>query len=516
MNSTNFQEQLALLPGYLGHHLLITITALGIGILLAIPLALVVSRYRPAQWPTLAFASILQTFPGIALLALMVPLLGQIGFLPALIALILYSLLPILRNTVTGIASVDPSLTEAARGMGMTDNQLLFRVELPLALPVIIAGIRTATVWVVGTATLSTPVGATSLGNYIFSGLQTQNQVAVIFGCVAAAGLAIVLDALIRLVEEAVSRHSRRLGITAAVVLLAVLAAGLGPVISSGLTGGDRPKVIVGAKTFTEQFILTDIISNRLRQAGYDAESKTNMGSTILFNALAQGTVDCYIDYSGTIWANIMHRDDSPGAQEVMEQMTAFLKQKYGVVCVGALGFENTYALAMTRELAQQKNIHAIQDLVQYAPQLTVAGDYEFFARPEWQALVDTYGLRFGDKRSMDATLMYSAIIRGEVDVISAYSTDGRIADYDLVVLDDPKAAFPPYDAVILLSPQAARDERLIAALEPLVGAIDDNTMRMANKLVDVDEKPVSTAAEWLDKRIRDKSLTGASPDYGN
>ena len=295
-----------------------------------------------------------------------------------------------------------------------------------------------------------------------------------------------------------------------------VLAAGLTPVMSKSLAAGKRPKVIVGAKTFTEQFILTELISNRLQQGGFDAESKTNMGSTILFNALTQGTVDCYVDYSGTIWANIMHREDSPGAQEVLKQMTAFLKQKDGVVCLGALGFENTYALAVTHKLAQEKNIHSIEDLVPYAPQLTAAGDYEFFARPEWQSLVDTYGLQFKDKRSMDAALMYSAIVRGEVDVISAYSTDGRIADYNLVVLDDPKAAFPPYDAVILLSPQAAENQRLVAALKPLVGAIDNKSMRNANKLVDVDEKSVSTAADWLNEHIRSGFPNEVSSDDGN
>lgn len=503
MNTENFSEQLGLLSGYLGHHLLITIVALALGILLAVPLALIVSRYRAAQWPTLAFASILQTFPGIALLALMVPLLGQIGFLPALIALILYSLLPILRNTVTGIASVDPSLTEAARGMGMTDHQMLYRVELPLALPVIIAGIRTATVWVVGTATLSTLVGATSLGNYIFSGLQTQNHVAVIFGCIAAAGLAIVLDGLIRLVEVATARRSRLLGVGAGVALLIVLAVGLSPILARESRDGSRPRVVIGAKTFTEQFILTDLISSRLNDAGFSAESRTNMGSTILFNALSQGEIDCYVDYSGTIWANIMKRKKTPSAEEVVTQMTDYLKNEHGVVCMGTLGFENTYALAIEQKVARSKGIRSIGDLIPFAPEMTVAGDYEFFVRPEWQALVDAYGLQFQEKRSMDATLMYSAIVRQEVDVISAYSTDGRIVDYDLLVLDDPRGAFPPYDAVLLLSPKAAANRALVEALEPLMGAIDSDAMRTANKLVDVDSEAVSAAAKWLDGHIR-------------
>jgi osmoprotectant transport system permease protein len=215
MTAGSVAEQLRLLPDYLGGHMFLTLIALAVGIVICVPLGLVISRVRWLQWPTLAIVGVLQTIPGLALLALMVPLLGTIGVVPALLALIVYSFLPVLRNTVTGITGIDSSVVEAARGIGMTDLQMLRLVELPLALPVIVAGVRTAAVWVVGTATLATPVGATSLGNYVFSGLQTQNVAAILVGCVAAATLAIVLDQLIRLMEVATSRRSRRLAIVA-------------------------------------------------------------------------------------------------------------------------------------------------------------------------------------------------------------------------------------------------------------------------------------------------------------
>ncbi|MCH8990753.1 MAG: ABC transporter permease/substrate-binding protein, partial [Acidobacteria bacterium] len=310
MNAAALSEQLALLPDYLGNHLLLSLAALGLGIVICLPVALAITRVKALQWPVLAFAGVMQTIPGIALLALMVPLLGMIGFVPALMALFLYSLLPIMRNTVTGILGVDPALTEAARGIGMTSRQSLFRVELPLAAPVIIAGIRTATVWVVGTATLSTLVGATSLGNYIFSGLQTQNFTSVLVGCVAAALLATVLDLLIRLVEIAFERRSRRLGMLAAALLFVVLGGGLYPYLARAGIDREKPVVVIGSKTFTEQYILADLISAALTDAGYAVETKPGMGSMILFDALAQGTIDCYVDYTGTIWANVMKRDD--------------------------------------------------------------------------------------------------------------------------------------------------------------------------------------------------------------
>jgi osmoprotectant transport system substrate-binding protein/osmoprotectant transport system permease protein len=502
----NIVRQLDLLPEYMGNHLMLTLVSLCIGIVICIPLAVAVSRVKQLQWPTLAVASVLQTIPGIAMLALMVPLLGQIGFLPALIALVLYSMLPMVRNTLTGILGVDPAITEAARGMGMTPMQMLFRVEIPLAGPVIIAGIRTATVWVVGTATLSTPVGATSLGNYIFSGLQTQNAAAVIVGCVAAAVLAIILDQLIRLMELAASRRSRTLATTAAVGLLVIIGGGMTPLLMQSHGHAARPSVVVGAKTFTEQYILAELLTTTLRESGFSASAKTGMGSTVLSDALASGNIDCYVDYSGTIWANIMKRDDILPRHDLLRELTGWLKTEYGIVVLGPLGFENTYALAMSGRRAQELGIRSMADLSSAAPGLRIGSDYEFFARPEWRALAGTYRLNFAEQRSFDPTLMYAAIAEGAVDVISAYSTDGRIASHHLLVLEDPKQALPPYDAVLLLSRNAGSRSDLVSALTPIVGSITDSLMRQANKLVDVDGESVGKAASFLRKKINGPS----------
>jgi len=225
----NISARFAELPDLLAGHLLLTVSALVIGIAVSIPLGILASRSPRLRGPVLVGAGLIQTVPSMALLALMVPLLGGIiGFVPAFVALTLYSMLPVVRNTVTGILEIDPAITEAALGVGMTDRQSLYHVELPLAAPFIIAGVRTATVWVVGMATLSTPVGAPSLGNYIFFGLQTRNWVAVVFGCVAAAVLAIVLDLLIRLLETGARLRNRTYGVLAGVGLVVLVVAGQG------------------------------------------------------------------------------------------------------------------------------------------------------------------------------------------------------------------------------------------------------------------------------------------------
>lgn len=492
-------EQLQLLPELLSHHLQLTLIALGIGIALSIPAALLAVRFAVIRGPLLTAAGVVQTIPSLALLALMVPLLGMIGFVPAMIALILYSILPILRNTVTGILAVDPALIEAARGVGMTGWQMMRRVQLPLAAPVIIAGIRTATVWVVGIATLSTPVGAKSLGNYIFGGLQTQNQVAVIVGCVSAAVLAVVLDLLIRLLELSAERRSRAMGLTAAATLGAVLLAGLWPLArNAGAAIGGNHRVVVASKTFTEQYILADVIATRLQSSGFDVDKKPGMGSKILFDSLANGSVDCYVDYSGTIWATVMKREQISDRNAVMSGIVEWLRNEHGIVCLGRLGFENTYALAMPRARAEELGIRTIDDLQTRAATMKIGGDYEFFSRDEWKTVQQEYGLQFAETVALNGALMYSAAKEGLVDLVVAFSTDGRIAAYDLVVLEDTKGAFPPYDAVLLLSRDAARDSKLVDALTPLIDSIDDDAMRNANKLVDLDGRSTGDAAREL------------------
>jgi osmoprotectant transport system permease protein len=495
--------QLALLPEYLARHLLLSVTALAAGIALSLPLAYFVVRVEALRGAVLAVASTIQTIPGLALLALMVPVLGRIGFLPAVIALVLYSVLPVLRNTVTGIREVDPNLIEAGLGLGMTPRQLLFQVQLPLALPVIVAGIRTATVWVVGLATLSTPVGATSLGNYIFSGLQTQNYTAVIVGCVAAAGLALVLDRLIRLIEIAVSNRSRLLLGGAALATLTLITAGLGPALVSS-AGADRSIAIIGTKTFTEQYVLGELIASELRAAGLRTRTLESLGSTVAFDALAAGRIDAYVDYTGTIWANYMQRNDNPGRDAVLSGVTDWLENEHGIELLAPLGFENAYALAMPRQRADALGVRTIDDLATHAAQLALGGDYEFFSRPEWRDVRVNYDLQFRELVTMDSTLMYAAAAAGEVDVITAFSTDGRIAAFDLALLDDTRGALPPYDAVLLLAPGAAgRLPALRTALAPLENAIDGDAMRAANKHVDLDGGTVAEAARMLSGRMR-------------
>jgi osmoprotectant transport system permease protein len=507
-------EALARLPEYLGNHVLLSVSALTLGIAISLPLGILAARNARLRWPLLAAASLVQTIPGLALLALFYPLLlglssltaaafnapfSAFGFLPSLLALALYSMLPVLRNTITGLNGIDPAVLEAAQGAGMTSAQSRRIVELPLAMPVIMAGIRTAAVWVIGTATLSTPVGQTSLGNYIFTGLQTQNWVFVLFGCVAAAVLALAVDQLLALVENGVKRRKRSRVLTGAIGLLLIAAAALVPGYAQRMAGG----YVVGAKTFTEQFVLASLIEQRLRDAGLQATRRDGLGSTVAFDALMSNEIDAYVEYSGTLWATQMRRADIRPREEVLREAEKWLAERK-VLLLGALGFENSYALAMKRSRAAELNIKTINDLVRHAPRLSIAADYEFLARPEWKAIRDAYGLQFRTQRQMQSTFMYEAVATGEADVISAFSSDGRIKQYDLVVLEDPKQSLPPYDAILLVSPKRAQDEKFIQALRPLIGAVNVDLIREASLLADRSENRQTPegAARWLKQQI--------------
>jgi osmoprotectant transport system permease protein len=485
------------LPDYLGGHLLLSVSALAVGLLFSVPLGIVVSR-RPkmAEW-TQSVAAVIQTVPSLALLVLMVPLLGgRTGFWPAFVALILYSILPILANTVVGLRSVDPILIEAGRGLGMSDRELMRKVQLPLAAPVIISGVRTATVLVVGTATLVTPVGGTSLGNYIFGGLETSDYVATVFGCVLAALLAIVMDQLVRLFELAAQRRNRRLAWIGALGLLFLLGAGLyGPLRK---LFSPPPEYVAGAP-FTEQHILVEVMKEQLHSAGFTVNQQKGMAEGVQFLALRDNQIDCCINYTGNIWTVLMKEKESAERSVLRARVHRFLQERYGVLCLGTLGFENAYALAMNprraeRLLGSDQGQWTVSRLAEQTRRLpvSISGDLQFFRRPEWHQLRDRYELRFRERKEADPTLMYGAVRDGQVDVIVAYTSDGRIEKYGLVLLQDDRGVLPSYDAILLVSAKAAAKPGFLDALRPLVesgGALNNAAMQEANRQVDVEGK---------------------------
>jgi osmoprotectant transport system permease protein len=504
-----------ILPGLgdkLSAHVVLSASAIGLAILIALPMAVWAGRSPIVSRVALSLASLVQTIPALALLALFFPLLlslrsvfGEglptLGFLPALMALTLYALLPILRNAVTAQANLDEGVLEAADGVGMTKWQKLVLVEAPLSAPFIMAGIRTASVWTIGAATLATTIGQPSLGDPIFAGLQTQNWALVLAGCLASAGLALAADNLLWVIEVGLARRKRWMTYGGmAVVSLGILAA-----LWAQGSESDERRIVIAAKSFSEQYILAQLIGARLEAAGYSVEYRDGLGSAVVHGAVANSSVDISVDYSGTIWTNYLKRSDNPGREAMYTTIRDWEAQTNGVTVLGRLGFENAYAFAMRQDRARELGVASLTDLAAVARRLTIGGDPEFFERPEWIAVRDSYGLSFSKSRNFAPTFMYNALASGEADVISAYTSDGRIAADRLVVLADPANALPSYDAMLMLSPRIGRDAGVVAALQPLIGAISVEAMREANYAVDREDASKLTpkqAAEGLANKV--------------
>jgi osmoprotectant transport system permease protein len=503
---SGFVDALSRVPPLLAAHVQLAAAAMLLALVIGLPLGLWSARRPGVARVVLGFASLVQTIPGLALLALFYPLLlslstlvgggiPALGFLPALLALTLYALLPILRNLVEGLRGIDDGVLRAADAVGMTRTQKLRLVEAPLAAPVAVAGLRTAAVWTIGAATLSTTVGCPSLGDMIFAGLQTQSWSLVLAGCVAAAGLALVVDAAIGAIQTGLTTRRRWLWRGATALLAIGVATSTLPLWAS--RGG--PVVVVGAKNFSEQYILARLIGDRLTQAGYTVEYRDGLGSAVAFQAVAGGQVDVYVEYAGTIWNGAMARRHVVPRPAMIAAIRDWARAKHGVGLLGGLGFENAYAFATRR-----RDLATIADLARVAPGLRLGSDLEFLERPEWAAVRDRYGLRFAGTTPYSPTFMYRALASGRADVITAFSSDGRIAADRLTVLTDPAGAIPGYDAILLASPARADDARFRAALRPLIGRIPVAAMREANYRVDrdTDKETPEAAAHWLARRV--------------
>ncbi len=507
-----------------GQHIMLTGTSTLVAIVLGIPLGIFAAKKAWAERPLLAGVGILQTVPSLAMLALLLTLLGEIGALPAIIALTLYALLPIVRNTVTGVRGVAPEIAEAARGVGMTSAQQLRLVELPLALPVIVAGIRTAAVVGVGIATLSAFIGAGGLGQFINRGLALSNTDLILLGAIPSALLALAVDGSIAAFEWGVkTRRTARDGRKVLVawfasVLPAILlmfgfvaywsatAGGLRGSYSDDNRGGVQRTLRIGAKNFTENLLLAEMIGQLIEaKTDLKVERRFGLGGTMIaHDALVGGEIDLYVEYTGTALTVILRASSMSDPGRVFELVSNDYAERYDLVWLKPFRINNTYALAVTSQKAQAKGWSDISDLVPDANQLSAGFTPEFSERPDgYPGLRAAYALKFGTVYDIEAALMYRAVVEDEVDVISAYATDGRIEAFDLTLLVDDRGFFPPYNAApVVRKTVLEAHPDLRALLAPLSDLLDDQVMRGLNWRVDGDkEHPAEVARQFLQSK---------------
>ena len=479
-----------------GQHLLIVLVATGAATAVGVPVGILLTRKPSLSKPVLAFANVLQTIPSLALFGFLIPILGQygIGSVPAIIALFLYSLLPIIRNTFTGISGVDPNVREAARGMGMTDWQLLTKVEVPLALGVIIAGVRVATVISIGTATIAAAIGAGGLGMYIFRGLRMNDNTLILAGAIPAALMALFADFVLGLVERSLvpSGPQKRARVTVAAVL--VLALGLGVYLSaSGPSRTSERRITVGSKDFTEQVILGELVAQAI-ESGTDieVERKFELGGDLCHRGMVAGEIDCYVEYTGTAFTAILKHPVVTDPREVYQRVRRDYEEQFGFEWLAPLGFNNTFAILVRGDDARRLSLKTISDAASHAPRWRAGFGQDFMSREDgYPGFARTYGLRFAEPpREMDLSLTYRALAAGQVDLIAGNSTDGLIDKLGLFQLEDDRHYFPPYEAAAVIRKEVTvRYPEIVEALNRLAGKLTDADMRRLNYAVDAEHR---------------------------
>ena len=470
---------------------------------LVIGVTLAVLTYRHARLRTLllAITSLLQTIPGIALLVMAMALFHRIGTVPALFALLLYALLPIVQNTLVGLGSLTPALSEAVRGLGLSRWQRLYYVRLPLALPVIVAGLRISAVQTVGLATLAAFVGAGGLGQFINRGLFLSDTRLILLGAVPAALIALLIHVLLGLLGQSMAQgHSLKIKRMMLVVsILGIILMATFTLIYTREPQAAANHITVGSKNFTEQLIVAEIVAQQIeKQTHLPVVRRFGMGgSTVVHQALMDGTVDISVEYTGTALSAILHEPTPADHNDVFAHVRDAYAKRFQLQWFPPLGFNNSYALAVRKADARLADGDTISALVVKAPFLTAAFDFEFAERADgYKGLAERYGLHFGHVTDMHPDLLYRALRSGEVDVISAYTTDGRLADSGFMILKDDQHFFPPYDAAIVIRKSTLQAHpELEKPLGVLSGSFTDEKMRALNAAVDRKEISVEQAA---------------------
>lgn len=509
---TNFAQIMQLLV----EHVKMTAISVGLAILIGVPLGIFISYLSKASKPVLSVANIIQAIPSMALLGFMIPFLG-IGTVPAVSAVVLYSLLPIIKNTYTGIENINPQTLEAAKGIGLTPVQVLTRVQIPLALPVIMTGVRIASVTAVGLMTMAAFIGAGGLGYLVFSGIRTVNNNQILAGAIPACALALLVDFLLGIVEKLVTPVSLQKGDniikkkqrTMQKSILAITAAVIAAILlftSASDSLGEGRTITIGSKDYTEQAILGNMAADFIEaRTDIAVQRKVELGGTqVCFGAMKTGDIDMYVEYSGTAYSDTLKHPPISDVEQVYETSKQELKEQYDIEVLRQMQFNNTYVMAVTQETAKKYNLETISDLAKVAHNMKSGTVFEFSNRADGlPGLQEEYGFTIGESLTLDGSPRYTALLNGDVDVIDAFATDGLLKKFELKVLEDDKAFFPPYYAMPIIRAEALEECPEIAPLmEELGEYLTDQVMMDLNYQVDeLQQTPELVAREFLQSK---------------
>ncbi|MFJ8262629.1 osmoprotectant update ABC transporter permease/substrate-binding subunit OpuFB [Rummeliibacillus sp. NPDC094406] len=493
-----FHERQDQLLNALLEHIQISFIALFFAVIIAIPLGIYLTKKKQIAEIIIGITAVLQTIPSLALLGLLIPLFG-IGKVPAIIALVIYSLLPILRNTYTGIKEVDPSLIEAAMAMGMNRRKRLLKVELPLAMPIIMAGIRTAMVLIVGTATLAALIGAGGLGDIILLGIDRNNASLILLGAIPAALLALVFDFLLKKFEHL--SYKKSMITLGTIVVLAFFI-----MVTPFVINNQQKEIVIAGKLGSEPEILINMYKLLIENdTDLKVELKPGLGKTsFVFNALKSGSIDIYPEFTGTAISEFLKETaSSTDSKTVYKQARDGMLEKFDMELLKPLQYNNTYALAVPQQLAKQYQLKTISDLQAVQNKIKAGFTLEFDDREDgYRGIKKLYDIHFSNIVTMEPKLRYGAIKSGDINLVDAYSTDSELRQYQLTVLEDDKHLFPPYQGAPLLRKETSDQyPEIVNALNKLAGKITDDEMREMNYQVNVEGKsPQKVATDYLKK----------------
>ncbi|UUV19037.1 ABC transporter permease subunit [Fusobacteria bacterium ZRK30] len=509
MEFTNFiAKYKAELLRALLEHLQISLTAVTLAILIGIPVGIYISKSKKISKHVLSVVSVFQTVPSLALFGLIIPVLG-IGVKPAVFVLFLYALLPIIMNTYIGITEVEDFLIESATGIGMSNKQILFRIKLPLAIPVMMGGIKVSTVASIGTTTIAALIGAGGFGSFIFRGISMNNNQLILLGAIPTALLAIMLNYIMGVAETALtpkrkSTETSYIQRNRKKVLGGILMALLIPIIAVGSAKYKEYRemkntIVVGHKSFTEQRILGEVYGKLIEKyTNYNSKVIELGGTQIAFGALEKGEIDLYPEYTGTAYMSIFKQKKIYDRDKTYEIVKNKFKEEYGFKYLKPLRFNNTYVFLTSEENKVKYNLKNISDIKKYNGDFQLGGSNEYIERPDGNgALNKTYGLEFKGVKGMDPGLLFTAINNKELDVIVGFGTDGRIKKYNLKIINDNKNFFPPYNVAPILNKRVLNEyPELVEIFNKLAGKISDEQMQELNYLVDEEGYTPKEAAE--------------------
>ena len=518
MNSINsfikfLIERKAEISNLLVQHIQLTVFSILLAVVIAIPLSILIVRYRKLAGPVIGFTNIVQSIPSLALLGFLIPVVG-IGSTPAIIMVVMYSLLPIVKSTYTGLTNISPSLIEASDGMGLTQTQVLLKVRFPLAMPIIMSGVRVSSVTAVGLMTIAAFIGAGGLGYLVFSGVSTVNNNMILAGAIPACLLAIVLDFILGKVENIVIPEgirtsnnkpskinklfkNKKVKIGSLVLALILIVGSVAASLNKG-----KNTIVVGSKNYNEQIILGNMVASLIEnKTKYKVERKFNLGGTaVIFNAMKSKNLDCYVEYTGTGLITILKKPSISDPAKVYNIVKADFAKNYGIELMKPIGFNNAYIVAVNKELAKKNNIKTISDLKKISSTLNAGFTMEFTNRPDgYPGLNKAYNLNFKSVKGIDGGLRYTALDKNETQVLDANSTDGLLQKFDLALLKDDKNFFPPYNPVpVVRADSLKKFPELKGVLELLEGKVSDEEMQKLNLKADNGEDPKTVAEDFL------------------